>query len=502
MGYVLGLDLGTSSLKGLLINNYGEVVYTSSKHYPLIHPQPGFSEQDPKVWVEACQEVLAELTSEVSDFTEQLEGISFSGQMHSLVLLDEDYNVLRNAILWNDVRNSVECADINDNYGKEILHITKNIAREGFTLPKILWVQKHEPEIWAQARHILLPKDYLRFVLTGKLHMDYSDAAGTLLMDIDRKVWSEEVLARYEIKPELLPELIPADGYVGDLTAEIQAEFGFGQVKVFAGGADNACAAVGSGILDEQTAMASIGTSGVFLSYEKSSAADYKGLLHLFNHAANRNSYYSMGVTLAAGHSLDWFKNTFLPDLDFDEALAGAADIQPGANGLLFSPYIVGERTPYSDSKIRGSFIGIDTSHTVNHFARAVLEGITFSLKDSQYLMEEVADKTFKRIVSVGGGAKNQTWLQIQADIFDSEIVTLAADQGPGLGAAMLAAVGLGWYEDMAACTKDFVQYNEAVQPNRENVAVYETTYAAYREVYPATKEISHKLDAIRASRA
>lgn len=494
MSYVLGLDLGTSSLKGLLVDQVGQVIASASADYPLIHLKSGYSEQNPQEWLDACVKIFEKLSLEVADFQARLEGISFSGQMHGLVLVDADGKVLRNAILWNDVRNSAECERINTDFGDKILNITQNIAREGFTLPKILWVQAHEPELWSQVDQILLPKDYLRYWLTGHYQMDYSDAAGTLILDVRAKKWSEEVLAEYHIAETVLPSLVASTGNVGAVKADLRTSFGFeNEVQVFAGGADNAVAAVGSGILDNTTGMVSIGTSGVFLSYEADASVDYQGQLHLFNHAAD-DAYYSMGVTLAAGHSLTWFKNTFAAGMSFDDLLANIDQIEPGSKGLLFAPYIVGERTPYSDGKIRGSFIGIDTTHTLDHFARAVLEGITFSLKDSQHLMETVAHKRFEKIVSVGGGSKNQNWLQIQADIFNTPITTLVADEGPGMGAAMLAAVGLGWYESMLDCNKAFVEYGATTQPIAENVAKYRKLYAEYRKIYDATKDISHGL--------
>lgn len=499
MSYVLGLDLGTSSLKGLLVNKQGEVIETASASYALSHPKSGYSEQNPQDWLLACDEVIERLSKSVSDFTERLAGISFSGQMHSLVLLDEQHEVLRPAILWNDVRNDLECQRINQDFGKEIVKITKNIAREGFTLPKILWVQEHEPDIWAQVRQVLLPKDYLRWYLTGQFNMDYSDAAGTLLLDIEQKEWSQEVCTKFGIASSLLPELVASTQVVGELKADLKAHYGFEQnVQIIAGGADNACAAVGAGILDSTIGMASIGTSGVFLAYEDSVHDNYNGDLHLFNHAAD-DAHYSMGVTLAAGHSLNWFKSTFMADESFDEVLANLDQIPIGSDGLLFSPYIVGERTPYSDSFIRGSFIGIDTNHTRDHFARSVVEGITFSLKDSQTLMEKVANKQFSKIVSVGGGAHNKTWLQIQADIFGANITTLTADQGPGLGAAMLAAMGLNWFASMEACRDVFVEYTEEITPIAENVQQYEAYYALYQQVYETTKDLTQALQDLKA---
>ncbi|UUX35366.1 xylulokinase [Fundicoccus culcitae] len=494
MSYVLGIDLGTSSLKGLLMNQQGEIVATASSNYDLHHPAPGFSEQNPEDWYTACVAVMEKLNITVTDFKEQLEGISFSGQMHSLVLLDEDLNVLRPAILWNDVRTTAECEFIMSTYSNELYAITKNRALEGFTLPKVLWVQKHEPDIWQKVAHLLLPKDYLRLKLTGQLNMDYADAAGTLLFDINAKQWSQSILDQFQIPINILPTAVESIAYVGDLLADSVPNITFEKtVKVFAGGADNACAALGAGVMDETVGMSSIGTSGVFLAYEQNGQSDYQGKLHLFNHTIP-NSYYSMGVTLAAGHSLSWFKETFAADLSFDELLEDIADVPIGSKGLLFTPYISGERTPHIDSTIRGSFIGIDASHSLKHFTRSVIEGITFSLKDVQMLMTEAANKSFEKIISVGGGAQNPTWLQIQADVFNAPVVALKSEQGPGLGAAMIATLGLGWFPSVEACVTQCVTYKNPVNPIPENVNKYQQIYAVYKTVYTNTKELSRQL--------
>lgn len=498
MSYVLGIDLGTSSLKGILMNQTGEIIATASETYHLVHPKPGYSEQDPGLWIEAADGVILKLKDEVQDFSENLAGISFSGQMHSLVVLNEQAEVLRNAILWNDVRTTEQCERIMSEFGEELLSITKNIALEGFTLPKILWIQENESEIWQEVKHILLPKDYLGYWMTGTMHMDYSDAAGTLLLDMNTKEWSTDILEKFHISSELMPTLIDSSGQIGVLKTELKERYAIqNTVKIFAGGADNACAAVGSGIVDSGLAMASIGTSGVFLSYENSNDQDYQGKLHLFHHAKN-DSYYSMGVTLAAGHSLNWFKSTFAADKSFEELLANIDTVEPGSNGLIFTPYIVGERTPHVDSKIRGTFTGIDTTHELKHFARAVLEGITFSLKDSQSIMEAETGRSFKKIITVGGGAKNPDWLKIQANIFNAEITPLETEQGPGLGAAMLAAMGLGWFESYQDCADVFVKYKESTYPNPEDALLYEDYYEVYKEIYSATKEINHKIHNIK----
>ena len=490
MGYVLGIDLGTSSLKGLLMNKSGEVVAFAGYDYPLLHPKKGYSEQNPEEWVKACENVFKALSEKVEDFKAELEGIAISGQMHGLVTLDEEENVVRPAILWNDTRTTKQCAEIMEGFGDRLITITKNKALEGFTLPKILWMQEEERELWAKVDHIMLPKDYLIFRLTGEFATDYSDAAGTLLLDVAAKKWSDEILTKYNIDEKILPKLYNSIDCVGKIKAEYQKDFGFEkEVKVMGGGADNACAAVGSGIVSNGIGMVSIGTSGVFLSYEDEAHSNYSGCLHLFNHRIP-DAYYSMGVTLAAGHSLNWFKETFAPKESFEELLSDIDKIPAGSDGLLFAPYIVGERTPYADSKVRGSFTRIDTTHTRAHFARAVLEGITFSLRDSMELMSELTAKKFDKILSVGGGSKNKDWLQMQADIFDTEVITLTTEQGPGLGAAMMAAVGAGWFADLKECAKTFVHYKSGISPVKENVLKYNEAYESYKKVYGATKDL------------
>lgn len=491
MSYVLGIDLGTSSLKGLLVDKNGSVKYSHSSEYPLIVPEQGFSEQDPKEWFEALKTVVKNIIQNIPDAISEIKAISFSGQMHSLVLLDEKDNILRNAILWNDVRTTKQCNYIVETLEEELINITKNKALEGFTLPKLLWVKENEPKIWNKISTFLLPKDYLGFCLTGNKQMDYSDAAGTLLLDIENKSWSEKILKTFNINPDICPKLVKSVDRIGNLKEELVLEFGLeNTIPIFAGGADNPLAAISSGIVEDGTAMVSIGTSGVFLTYETDGSHDYNGNLHFFNHVIE-NAFYSMGVTLSAGNSLSWYKNTFSPNETYESLLSGIKNIPSGSNGLIFTPYIVGERTPFTDSQIRGSFTGIDTSHTKTHFTKAIIEGITFSLKDSQVLMERFAGKNFENIISVGGGAKNKDWLQIQADIFDAKIITLKTEQGPALGAAMVAAVGIGWFADLKSCSQIFVQYKDTTEPDPLEVAKYKRYYKNYQSVYPAIKNIS-----------
>lgn len=490
MGYVLGLDLGTGSIKGILVDKTGKLVAEATAEYPLYTPEPGYSEQDPAHWLNGADKVISELVKTQPDIKDKLEGISMSGQMHSLVLLDDVDNVVRNAILWNDVRTTKQCKYIEEKLGKTLLDITKNRALEGFTLPKLLWVLENEPENWAKAKTFLLPKDYLGFWLTGTQHMDFSDGAGTLLLDIENQCWSQKIFDTFNISIEMAPKLINSSGKTGNLKKELQEKYGFtNEVAVFAGGADNACAAVGAGILSDDIALCSIGTSGVFLSYENDITNTYNGQLHFFNHAVN-DMAYSMGVTLSAGGSLAWYRDAFYPEEPYNQLLSGVNNVAIGCDGLRFAPYIMGERTPYPDAKVRGAFTGINVNHTKDSFGRAVLEGVTFSLKDCQQIMEEVADKKFTTIVSVGGGAKNPDWLQIQADVFDAQIITLEKEEGPAFGAAMIAAVGLGWFESFKACADTFVAYKEKYEPIEKNVEEYSKVYESYQKLYPALKNL------------
>lgn len=494
MTYVLGIDLGTSSLKGILMDEVGNLITTKSAEYQIDTPKQGYSEQRPEYWIVALESVLTGLSVEISDFGQQLAGISFSGQMHSLVVLDDNNKPVYPAILWNDVRTSKQCQEITDRLGQRLLEITKNIALEGFTLPKILWLQENEPDVWARVKKLMLPKDYLSLWLTGNIYTEFSDAAGTLLLDIEKKQWSEEITDAFNIDRGILPELIESTDRTGFVKAEIAERYKLtNEVKVFAGGADNAAAALGVGLINEEVGLISMGTSGVVSAYEPK-IADYKGKLHFFNHTVP-GAYYSMGVTLAAGNSLNWYKETFGKGLSFNELLSEVYTVSPGSEGLLFTPYIVGERTPHFDSKIRGSFIGISAHHEQKHFSRAVLEGITFSLRDSKDIMEKTKNKKFKRLISVGGGAQNPDIMQMQADIFNSEMIRLTVEQGPGLGACMIAAFGCGLFDSLEAVTKAFVHYKEAsFIPNPKNVARYEQIYQIWKQVYKNTSEISHQL--------
>ncbi|MBM4761190.1 xylulokinase [Bacillus sp. B15-48] len=480
------------------MDQVGKVCNEVSQPYPLIQEKSGYSEQDPNEWVEKTIYALRELIRQFEGRPEDIEGLSFSGQMHGLVLLDEDKQVLRNAILWNDTRTTEQCQQIYHQIGEaQLLEITKNQALEGFTLPKLLWVKQYERELFEKAAVFMLPKDYLRYRLTGAIHSEYSDAAGTLLLNVAEKQWSAELCEQLGIDMKICPPLVESHGFVGKITTEISEKTGLApETKVFAGGADNACGAIGSGILSDGKTLCSIGTSGVVLSYEERNDRDFQGKVHYFNHG-EENALYTMGVTLAAGHSLTWFKDTFAANESFDQLLAQLSKVPIGANGLLFTPYLVGERTPYADSVIRGSFIGMDSSHRQDDFARAVIEGITFSLNESIEIFRE-SGKTIDTVISIGGGAKNETWLQIQADVFNARIVKLTSEQGPAVGAAMLAAYGCQWFDSLEQCADVFISSDKEYTPIPANVEKYRQLFLLYKQVYKQTKQLNEGLKAFR----
>lgn len=491
--YALGVDLGTSSVKVSAVTPDGTIAAQESFDYDLKQPQPGYAEQNPEDWVYGTTVAIVRLILNDHIGVDEIKGISYSGQMHGLVLLDENGKVLRPAMLWNDTRSTKQCEEIMAKMGHEFIDITHNRPLEGFTLPKLLWVKENEPEIFAKAQTMLLPKDYLRYKMTGKLAMDFSDATGTVMLDIEKADWSQTILEAFDISASMCPPLVESIEFTGNVS-EKYAEFSglSTTTKTFGGGADNACGAVGAGIDTPNKVLSSIGTSGVVLKFEDDARTNYNGVLQFEDHAVP-NSYYSMGVTLAAGFSLSWFKKTFGADEDFNDFVNSAAESSVGANGLLFAPYIVGERAPYADADIRGSFIGIDGVHNKGDFVRSVLEGITFSFEDIMEIYRAKGAK-FDTVVSIGGGAKSAMWQQIQADIFNTKVVSLKNEQGPGLGAAMLAAVGLGWFKDIHECTAKFVEYSNVFLPNPDNVSKYKQLHAMYAKIYNQTKEISHDL--------
>lgn len=484
MEYIIGLDLGTGSIKGIALNKKGKVILKHTESYPIYNNRDGYSEQEPEDWYNASVKVLENITKELGG--DNLKAISISGQMHSLVLLDNEGKSIRRSILWNDTRTTAECNYIMNNFSDKIIEITGNKSLEGFTLPKLLWIKENEKESLDKTNKFCLPKDYLVYKYTGNICTDISDAAGTQMLDIAKGQWSEEIANLLGLNLEIFPNVHNSTDCVGELSDDLKKQLDIsGCVKIFPAGSDNPCSALGSGIINKNRDLLSIGTSGVYLKYEDE-YKNYGGKLHMFNNIIP-NSYYSMGVTLCAGDSLNWFRNTFAKDKDFDELLSGISNIKEGSDGLLFTPYIVGERTPYTDSNIRGSFIGIDKSHTLDHFARAVIEGITFSLKDCFSIYEDDSDR---EIISVGGGARSKEWLQIQANVFNKKVISLQIEEGPSLGAAIIAAVSLNWYNSFEEAINVIVKEKDIYYPNEEAVEKYRNAYNRYRKIYNCIKDI------------
>jgi len=491
MDYLLGLDIGTSGVKALLVSSEGKIISSKTESYPLATPHSGWAEQYPYDWWEATVKVIRETISDNPINSSEIKGISLSGQMHSSVFLDRQMEVIRPAILWSDTRTSEQCQEIYTKVGglNQLIHYVSNPALEGFTAPKILWLKEKEPENYQKVKHILLPKDYIRYRLTGELFTEVSDAAGTLLFDVIKKRWSIRLLEKLEINPELLPPVLNSFDPAGRITKKIAEQTGLTPgTPLIAGGADNACGAVGSGITEEGRVMVSIGSSGVVLAQTNNPQADQKGRIHLFNHACP-HSWYMMGVTLSAGMSYEWLeKKLFNHSLDYTELDQLAEEINPGSEGLIFLPYLYGERTPHNDANARGVYFGISGKHDQRYFTRAVLEGVTFALKDSLELIKNKGVK-IKEIRAIGGGAKSRVWQQILADILGEEINLLNVEEGPAFGAALIAGVGVGVYSSFAEAVNRNIKVKKTIVPRIQNAERYNHYYQLYKKLYYSLKE-------------
>ena len=508
---LLGIDIGTTGVKAALFSaDDGRTLSWAFVEYPLFHPHPGWAEQNPEDWWQAtisairtCLEGAVHHGVAPGDVC----GIGLSGQMHGVVLLDEAYEALRPCIIWADQRSEEQCREITGRVGAErLIDYVSNPALPGFSAPKALWIRENEPEIFARARTILLPKDYIRFRLTGKLAMEISDAAGTCLLDVKHGKWSREVMEAIGFDPALFPPVVPADAACGAITDDVARLTGLvAGTPVAGGGADNACGAVGNGVVRPGLALVSIGTSGVVLAHTDSPQVDRSGpvpRVHTFNHAVP-GAWYLMGVTQGAGLSLRWLRdNIGLPEralerwtgLDAYELLAKEAESVPaGSDGLLFLPYLQGERTPHLDALARGGWIGLTASHDRRHLVRSVLEGVAFSLKDCFAILQEQG-LTLAQVRATGGGAKSPLWRQIIADVLDVELVTTNAQEGPAFGAALLAGVACGVYASVQQACEATVTVVERTTPTREAARIYERAYQRYRALYPALKPIMHAL--------
>ncbi len=488
MSYYIGVDASTTATKALLMDAGGQVLAVASSEYGYDTPRPLWAEQQPDLWWQATAASIRRVLAAAGVDPAGVAGVGLTGQMHGLVLLDAAGGVLRPAILWNDQRTAAECDQIRALLGRErFIDITGNDALAGFTAPKILWVKNHEPELFARVRHILLPKDYVRFKLTGGYALDKADGAGTVLFDLRRRDWSPEVVAALGIDPAWLPPTFEGTAVTGQVTPEAAAATGLRPgTPVVAGGGDQAAAAVGTGAVVEGVVSLSLGTSGVVFAAVDRPIVEPEGRLHAFCHAVP-GKWHLMGVMLSAAGSLRWYRDTLAPGVDFDALLAPAADVAPGSEGLLFLPYLTGERTPYPDPLARGAFVGLTVRHTRAHLTRAVLEGVALGLRDSFELMKAAGLAGISQVRVTGGGARSALWRQILADVLDAELVTVGGGEGAAYGAALLAATGLGAFPDVQAACAATVRLTSSTRPGPAGAA-YREIYPLYRGLYPALR--------------
>ena len=510
MHTLLGIDLGTTGVKAALFAaDDGRVLSSAFVDYPLYHPHVGWAEQNTADWWQGTITAIRVCLTDSARFGVQpsdIKGVGLSGQMHGVVLLDEQGQVLRPCIIWADQRSDAECHWMTERVGaRRLIELVSNPALTGFSAPKLLWIRNNEPAIFARARTMLLPKDYIRYRLTGMLAMEISDAAGTCMLDVRNGVWSQEVLAAIEIAPSLLPPVVPSDAICGTITEEVAALTNLqAGTPVAGGGADNACGAVGNGVVQAGLALVSIGTSGVVLAHADTPQVDTSGpvpRVHTFN-AAVPHAWYLMGVTQSAGLSLRWVRdNIGLPEnalerwsgVDAYNLLTKEAGLAPpGSEGLIFLPYLQGERTPHLDAYARGGWIGLTAHHDRRHLVRAVLEGVAFSLKDCFGIIREQGLR-LEQVRATGGGAKSSLWRQIIADILGVELVTTNAQEGPAFGAALLAGVACGIYPSVQQACATTVRVVERTDPNPATAQVYTQAYETYKALYPALKPIISK---------
>ena len=483
----IGVDLGTSAVKLLLMDETGKIHKIVSKEYPLYFPQPGWSEQNPQDWIRQSMEGIKELTAQCDK--SQIKGISFGGQMHGLVVLDEKDQIIRPAILWNDGRTGKQTDYLNQEIGKETLsRYTGNIAFAGFTAPKILWMREKEPENFARIRRIMLPKDYLAFYLSGEFSTDYSDASGTLLLDVEHKCWSEEMMEICGVRESQLPKLYESWEPTGAIKPEIAEELGIPQdVKIIAGAGDNAAAAVGTGTVGEGQCNLSVGTSGTVFISSKNFGVDEHNALHSFAHADG--NYHLMGCMLSAASCNKWWMEEILRTKEYQVEQDGIRKL--GENPVFYLPYLMGERSPHNDPDARAAFVGMSMDTTREDMTQAMLEGVAFGLRDSM----EAAKSTGlhpERSKICGGGAKSSLWRKIIANVMNMKIDRIESEEGPGYGAAILAAVGCGAFSSVEEAAGRLVKITDTEESDPQLAEKYEEKYQKYRKLYPALKEFYH----------
>ncbi len=489
--WFLGIDVGTGGTRAVLVDETGQVVASaSSEHAAFRTPHPGWAEQDPEDWWRAAQEAIRDAISQAPEPKQKISAVGLTGQMHGAVMLDKDGKVLRPSLIWCDTRTQPECDWLHQEIGEQhLIDLTCNPALPNFTLTKLLWVKKHEPEVFSKIAHILCPKDYVRYRLTGIYAIDVHEASGTLLLDVTHRRWSSEVAKVAGIPESWLPKVVESPEVCAHISEEAARSTGLtAGLPVVGGAGDQAAGAVGMGILLPGSVSATIGTSGVVFAATDSPVKDPKGRLHTFCHAVP-GRWHVMGVTLSAGLSFRWLKETFAPGCSYDQLTAAAEKIPAGSNGLLWAPYLLGERSPHLDVKATAAFSGITITHTLPHFTRAVLEGVAYSLRDIFTLFQELGIPV-KGVRLGGGGARGPLWRRIQANIYNHPCQILTAEEGGAFGSALLAGVGVGCWPNTDAACAQALTVAETVTPDAEAVAAHDAQYRIFRKLYPAIRSL------------
>lgn len=498
MRYVIGVDIGTSGTKTVLFDEKGTSIESYLVEYPMFQPKIGWAEQDPEDWWNATYTSIKEVITNSGINPEDIKGVGLSGQMHGLVLLDNENKVLRNSIIWCDQRTVAEAADLTEKIGHErLVEITGNPALTGFTAAKILWVQKNEPEIYAKTAKILLPKDYIRFKLTGEFATEVSDASGMQLMDIKNRCWSDEILEKLDIDKNLLGKMYESCEVTGTVHKEAAALSNLSEGTIVVGGAgDQAAGAVGNGIVKSGIVSSTIGTSGVVFAHMDDIQIDKAGRIHTLCHAVP-GKWHVMGCTQGAGLSLKWYRDNFC-HAEIDTAVGMGVDpyflmdkqaekIEPGCEGLMYLPYLMGERSPHNDPNAKGVFFGLSAKHTKYDMLRAVMEGVSYSLNDCMEVVKEMGIDA-SEVRASGGGGKSKLWRQMQADMFGCDINTINVSEGPALGVALLASVGAGIYSSVPEACEATISVKETLKPIPENIDCYNKYFPIYKDIYKALK--------------
>jgi xylulokinase len=497
MALYIGVDIGTSGTKSLIMNSEGAILAEASAEYPVHMPKPLWTEQDPQDWWDAVKKTIQTVVKKCKAKKSDVKAIGLSGQMHGSVFLNRKGKVIRPALLWNDQRTAAECNEITNRAGgrQALIDMVANPALTGFTAPKLLWLRNNEPKNYAALTHLLLPKDDVRRRLTGEFATEVSDASGMLLLDVRNRCWSKELLSKLEIDPSILATVYESEQVTGTLLPEVAAELGLSpECKVVGGAGDCAAGAVGNGIVKAGILTASLGTSGVMFCHSDEPQYDTQGRLHTFCHAVH-GKWHMMGVTLSAAGSLQWFVNNVCTELlakkgidPYQVVNAEAASIAPGSDGLFFLPYLAGERTPHADPNARGCFIGLTNKHTRGHMARSVMEGVAYSLRESLTILDQL-HVPVKEIRVSGGGAKSPLWKQILADTFGQKACTINAEQGPAYGVALLAAVGDGAFKNIEEACKAVIHVVEKVPPQKASQKKYDAAFGVYQQLYANLKD-------------